>query len=205
MRYLDHLLGRLRDGLAAQGLADDTVVLFLADNGTANKDKGSYRRDDAIRVPFVVGGGPVKPRGTSGVLVDFTDLWPTCAQLAGHRGKANSDGHSFAAYLLAEPFTPRKTIRMAMNNARWVRDKNWLLDGIGRFYDTRGAANRDQYRDVSTSGDPEVIDARKRFEAELQKMPLPDETEPNTAVKWKAFRASPAGARIDVFRPPYLD
>ena len=42
-----------------------------------------YDRDNGIRVPLVVGGGPVKPRGSSEVLVDFTDFWPTFAQFRG--------------------------------------------------------------------------------------------------------------------------
>jgi arylsulfatase A-like enzyme len=201
MQYLDYLLGRLRDGLTKEGLAGNTIIIFTADNGTANTDKGTYRRDDAIRVPFIAGGGPVKPRGPSDVLVDFTDLWPTCAWLAAYQGAMNTDGHSFATYLLGGSFTPRETIRMAMNNARWIRDKDWLLDGTGRFYDTRGAANRDEYRDVSTSDDPEVVAARRRFETYLRDFPLPDENEPNTVASWKAFRASPAGAPVEVFRP----
>jgi arylsulfatase A-like enzyme len=211
MEYLDHLLGRLHDGLAAQGRAGDTIIFFTSDNGTADprggnrhNDKGSYDRDEAIRVPLVVGGGPVKPRGSSDVLVDFTDFWPTFAQLAGYAGQMNTDGHSFASYLLGEPFTPRETIRMAMNNARWVRDNDWLLDGRGRFYDTRGAKNRDDYRDVSTSDDPEVVAARQRFETYLQDFPLPDENDPATRKAWQRFRASPKGAPVEVFRPAYL-
>ena len=158
MQYLDHLLGRLRAGLVKKGRAKDTIIFFSSDNGTADvlgrnpvMDKNSYDRDNGIRVPLVVGGGPVKARGSSDVLVDFTDFRPTFAQIADYRGPMNTDGHSFAPYLLGEPFIPRETIRMAMNNARWVRDKDWLLDGRGRFYDTRGAASRDQYRDVSES------------------------------------------------------
>jgi arylsulfatase A len=212
MQYLDQLLGRLRDGLAAQGRAKDTIIFFSADNGTAEArgtnrqmDKGSYNRDEAIRVPFVVGGGPVKPRGPSDVLVDFTDLWPTFAQLAGFSGPPNSDGHSFAPYLLGQPFTPRETIRTAMNNARWVRDKDWLLDGRGLFYDTRGAANRDEYRDVTSSNDPEVVAARQRFETYLQDFPPPDENDPSTRRAWQRFRASPKGKPVEVFRPPYLE
>ena len=212
MQYLDHLLGRLREGLAKQGRSKDTIIFFSADNGTADirgsnqvMDKNSYDRDNGIRVPLVVGGGPVKPRGSSEVLVDFTDFWPTFAQLGGYRGPSNTDGHSFAPYLLGEPFVPRETIQMAMNNARWVRDKEWLLDGRGRFYDTRGAANRDEYRDVSESKDPEVIAARKRFEKYLEKIPLPDEKDPSTRQAWKRFRASPEGAPVKVFRPTYLD
>ncbi len=212
MQYLDHLLGRLRQGLARQGRSKDTIIFFSADNGTADirgsnqvMDKNSYDRDNGIRVPLVVGGGPVKSRGSSEVLVDFTDFWPTFAQLGGYRGPINTDGHSFAPYLLGEPFVPRETIQMAMNNARWVRDKEWLLDGRGRFYDTRGAANRDEYRDVSESKEPEVIAARKRFEKYLEKIPLPDEKDPSTRKAWKRFRASPEGAPVKVFRPAYLD
>ena len=212
MQYLDHLLGRFREGLARQGRSKDTIIFFSADNGTADirgsnqvMDKNSYDRDNGIRVPLVVGGGPVKPRGSSGVLVDFTDFWPTFAQFAGYLGPSNTDGHSFASYLLGEPFVPRETIQMAMNNARWVRDKEWLLDGRGRFYDTRGAANRDEYRDVSESKDPEVIVARKRFEKYLQKIPLPDEKDPSTRQAWNRFRASQVGAPVKVFRPTYLD
>jgi arylsulfatase A-like enzyme len=212
MQYLDHLLGLLRASLKENGLSDRTIIFFTADNGTAdirgdNKvmDKNSYDRDDAIRVPFVVGGGPVKPRGPSEVLVDFTDFWPTFAQLAGYRGEMNTDGHSFAPYLLGETFSPRETIQMQMNNARWVRDQDWLLDGRGRFYDTRGAENRDEYRDVSDSKDPDVIAARRRFENYLEDIPLPDETDPATRDSWQAFRATPAGAPVEVFRPAYLD
>jgi arylsulfatase A len=136
------------------------------------------------------------------VLVDFTDLWPTFVQLAGYRGPMNTDGHSFAPYLLGKPFTPRETIRSAINNARWVRDRDWLLDGRGRFYDTRGATNRNEYRDVSTSDDPEVIAARERFETYLQEIPLPDETDPATRKAWKRFRASQKGAPVQVLQYP---
>ena len=117
----------------------------------------------------------------------------------------NTDGHSFAPYLLGQHFIPRETIQMAMNNARWIRDKDWLLDGRGRFYDTRGADNRDEYRDVSESADPEVIAARKRFETYLQKIPLADENDPATRRAWKSFRAMPQGKPVGVFRPSYLD
>lgn len=203
MGYLDHLIGRLQTGLQQLGLAENTIIFFAGDNGTANGDKGSYERDDAIRVPLVVSGGPVKPRGRSDVLVDFTDIWPTVANLAGYTGAMNTDGHSFAPYLLGQPFTPRETIQMAMNNARWIRDRDWLLDGRGHFFDVRGASRREDYKDVSESDDPQAIKARKRFERLLKDIPLPDENDPLTRKAWEKFRKS-KNSLVHVFRPDYL-
>ena len=205
MGYLDSLIGQIQDRLQQLGQAENTVLFFAADNGTANGDKGSYERDYAIRVPFVVSGGPVKPLGLSEVLVDFTDIWPTVADIVGYKGVMNTDGHSFAPYLLGQPFTPRKTIQMAMNNARWLRDRQWLLDGRGRFFDLRGATKQADYKDVSESSDPEVVAARKRFERLLGDFPLPNENDPLTRNSWRRFRESNAnGKPVNVFKPDYL-
>jgi arylsulfatase A len=201
MGYLDFLVGKIQRRLQDLGLAETTVLFFAADNGTANGDKGSYERDRALRVPFVVSGGPVKPQGLSEVLVDFTDIWPTVAGLAGYTGALNTDGHSFAPYLLGQSFTPRETIRMAMNNGRWVRDAHWLLDGRGRFWDVRGAVSQDSYRDVSLSDDAEVVAARLRFESYLKDFPLPDESDPLTRDAWRKFRRQ-HGKPVGVLPPP---
>ncbi len=187
--YLDAQIGRILAHLERSGIADRTVLIFTADNGTADGDKGSYDRDFAIRVPFVASGGPVRPIGESRALVDFTDIWPTVADLVGHDGAANADGKSVAPLLLGQPFVPRETIRMAMGDGRWIRDADWLLDGRGRFWDTRGAPSQDAYRDVSQSGDPEVAAARERFDGHLRDFPPPDEDDPMTRDAWRKFRS----------------
>jgi arylsulfatase A len=204
MGYLDFLIGRVQGRLQQLGLAENTVVIFAADNGTANGDKGSYERDYALRVPFVVSGGPVKPRGPSAPLVDFTDIWPTVAELAGYKGGLNTDGHSFAPYLLGQPFTPRTTIQMAMNNARWLRDQDWLLDGRGHFFDLRGVTKQADYKDVSEVSASDVVAARQRFELLLKELPLPDENDPLTRSAWEKFRATPKGKPVKIFKPEYL-
>jgi arylsulfatase A-like enzyme len=201
--YLDFLIGRIQGRLQQLGLAENTILFFTSDNGTANGDKASYERDYAIRVPFVVSGGPVKPQGLSETLVDFTDIWPTVANLTGYKGAMNTDGHSFAPCLFGQPFTPRETIQMAMNNARWLRDRDWLLDGRGRFFDLRGTSKQTDYKDVSESSDPEVVAARKRFELLLKEIPLPDENDPLTRNAWKRFRRA-KGKPVNVFKPDYL-
>jgi len=204
MGYLDFLIGQIQNRLQQLGLAENTVFFIAGDNGTANGDKGSYDRDYAIRVPLVVSGGPVKPQGLSKALVDFTDIWPTVANLVGYEGAMNTDGHSFAPYLLGQPFTPRTTIQMAMNNARWLRDQDWLIDGRGRFFDLRGATKQADYKEVSESLDPEVVAARKRFEPLLNAIPVPDENDPLTKNAWRKFRTTPNGKPVKIFNPDYL-
>jgi len=69
----------------------------------------------------------------------------------------------------------------------------------------RDGANRDDYRDVTTSDDPQVVAERRRFETYLQNFRLPDENDPSTRKTWQRFRASPKGAPVEVFRPASLD
>ena len=96
--YMDHLLGRLFDHLAAQGLAANTLVLFVADHGEDLDSVHKLHRTDsyyqtAIAVPFfaVV---PERHRRRLGISFDqwrqnaqvrvaLTDLVPTALDLLG--------------------------------------------------------------------------------------------------------------------------
>ena len=96
--YMDHLLGRLFDHLAAEGLAENTMVLFVADHGEDLDGVHKLHRTDsyyqtAIAVPFfaVV---PERHRQRLGTSFDqlrqnapgrvaLTDLVPTALDLLG--------------------------------------------------------------------------------------------------------------------------
>ena len=204
MQHLDLLIGEIVEELQQLGLWENTILFLVGDNGTADGDKGSFDRDRALRVPWVVSGGPVQTRGPSSVLVSLADMWPTVADLTGYEGPRNTDGHSFAGYLRGEEnFTPRETLLMAMNNARWIRDDNWLMDGRGRFWDVRGARSYHDYRDVTEMQGAEIIQARLRLEAirdrELQ---LPDYGDPLTRDAWRVFRRR--NPPVEVYRPDFL-
>ena len=96
--YMDHLLGRLFDHLAAQGLAANTMVLFAADHGEDLDGVHKLHRTDsyyqtAIAVPFFavvperhrqrLGGGWDQWRQNAQVRVALTDLVPTALDLLG--------------------------------------------------------------------------------------------------------------------------
>lgn len=202
VRCMDGLVGDLITHLERNGLLENTIIFYTADNGSPGYGKGKYESERGMRVPFVVYGGPVKRVGKTAAMIDFTDIWPTIAELVGYKGKQHVDGHSFAPLLLGKPFEPRTYVKMQLNNARWLRSKDWLLDGYGHFWDCRGLHDESKFKDVTHSKDPVVIEARKAFEIELQKTPLPNYDDPLTKASWQEYRKGTKP--VEVFRPSYL-
>ena len=96
--YMDHLLGRLFDHLAAEGLAANTMVLFVADHGEDLDGVHKLHRTDsyyqtAIAVPFFavvpeqqrqrLGASFDQLRQNAPGRVALTDLVPTALDLLG--------------------------------------------------------------------------------------------------------------------------
>ncbi len=193
LEYLDHLLGRILDGVQELGLAEDTIVVFTGDNGTSPYGKCRFEDERGPRVPFVVWGlGRVQPRPLSDVLIDFTDVVPTLTELSGGTipRDAGLDGHSFAPYLLGKPFTERETVFCQFYDGRWVRDKRFLLDARGNYYDCGDNRNEslDEYRKMTMESDPELLsEVRRRFLKVLDRYPAPDTQDPGQKPQWDRY------------------
>ena len=192
LEYLDHLLGKIVAAVKANGLENDTIMVFTGDNGTSPYGKCLFESEKGPRVPLVVWGpGRVKPRSMSDVLIDFTDMVPTLVDLGGGMLPASAalDGKSFAPYLRGEPFEERETIFCQFYDGRWVRDKRYLLDARGNYFDCGN--NRDEtkgYRRMTLSRDPETLPRiRRRFGKVLEKYPAPDVNEPGTKARWDRY------------------
>jgi len=86
---LDHYVGKLLDGLEAEGLADETLVVFTSDHGHFYGHhglvaKGPFHYEDGIRVPFIARWPGAIPAGLeSDALVSLLDLPPTFLRAAG--------------------------------------------------------------------------------------------------------------------------
>ncbi len=115
--YADKLVGRILDTLDQLGLADNTLVLFVGDNGTDKKitsllgerkikgGKGGTK-DAGTHVPLLARWQGVTPVGkTCEDLIDFSDFVPTFVQMSGaslHSG-LTLDGISFLPQLHGKP------------------------------------------------------------------------------------------------------
>lgn len=133
---MDRAVGRMVAALNALGLREETLILFLADNGTPPEIIIRAEEGELIKTPVVSrrdgrdipGGkkqltdagtnvplianwpGVIRPGQQVDDLVDFSDLLPTFLDLAGSPVSAdeNLDGVSFAARLRDEGVSPRQ-------------------------------------------------------------------------------------------------
>jgi arylsulfatase A len=120
--YTDKLVGKLITQLERHGLRDNTLVLFLGDNGTPpgvlskmgdrNVVGGKGKTTTAgMHVPLVVNWpGTVAAGSVSSALVDSTDFLPTLCEAAGVPVPADLgvDGRSFLAQLRGDRGSPRE-------------------------------------------------------------------------------------------------
>lgn len=86
--WLDHQIGQVLDALDASGQADDTVVVYLGDNGYLLGEHGRFEKhcfyEAAVRIPWIIrwpGHLPADHRVAG--LVELVDLVPTLLDLVG--------------------------------------------------------------------------------------------------------------------------
>jgi N-acetylglucosamine-6-sulfatase len=100
MASVDEGVGRILALLERQGTLDDTVILFLGDNGFFFGEHGlgperRFAYEDGIRSPFCVRFPPlVKAGSRRDALVICQDIAPTFIELAGGKPGAHVQGKS---------------------------------------------------------------------------------------------------------------
>lgn len=180
VEYMDKLVGRIVKALDEMGLRENTVVMFVGDNGTGGEGKAQPTELGA-RVPMIVNcPGVVKPLGVSDELVDLSDVLPTLADFAGADLPKDRviDGVSFAPLLRGEKGKRREWIYSYLGDRQIVRTKRWLLEDNGpghpgRLFDCGDSRDGAGYKDVTNSQDSEVLAAKKRIAKILADKPLP--------------------------------
>jgi arylsulfatase A len=193
--YMDEIAGRIVTAIDRAGIGGDTIVLFTGDNGThpsvtTRTHEGPYpgakgqTTQGGTHVPLIARWrGRSRPGAVCGDLIDFTDFFPTLAQLAGAKMPAGhpKDGRSFLPQIAGERGNPRDWIFChydprwgKFSPARWVMDKRWKLYGNGRFYDLeKDPWERHPVSDLTA----EMTRTRANFEAVLSRMrPAPAKT-----------------------------
>jgi arylsulfatase A-like enzyme len=165
LKYLDHLVGKILNALQEAGVAEKTLVIFTADNGTAGDGKTTVT-PRGVRVPLIVRyPGSVAAHQTSLALASLADVFPTVARLTGATVPENHvvDGTSLDRVLRGEEEFHRDWCYSFHWDRELIRTKDWLLDGAGRLYDCEGHRDPVDYQNVTKVNTPRVEQARKRL------------------------------------------
>ena len=101
---VDDSIGRVLDYLEAQGLAEETLVVYMGDNGFLFGEHGLIDKrnayEESMRVPMLAWApGHVAPSSELDQMILNIDVAPTFLALAGLRAPERMDGRSFLPLL----------------------------------------------------------------------------------------------------------
>lgn len=191
VEYMDDVVGRTVAGLDKQGVLDNTLVLFFADNGTPREiasrmgdrviqgGKG-LPTDAGTHVPMLGYWRGTTPRGkVCEDLIDSTDFLPTLLDTASAPADAKLDGRSFLPQLKGQRGNPRDWIycwhdprpgwdKDAYKLEEWVRNKRFKLYRDGQLYDV--PADPLEQRPLPPNAGSDAAAARRALQPVLDKM-----------------------------------
>lgn len=153
--YMDKMIGQLIAKLDELGLRENTLLLFLGDNGTSGKitsqfqgsayqgGKGSTNQR-GTHVPMIVSWpAKMKEGRVNRDLISSTDFLPTVCEAAGVTVPATVDGLSFLPHVIGEKGSPREWLycwysprqKADMTVREFAFDQRFKLYKGGRFFD----------------------------------------------------------------------
>lgn len=126
IQSVDESVGRIMEKLEEKGMAENTVIIFMSDNGgLASTGEGSptsnlplrggkgWMYEGGIREPFIIKWpGQTKPGSRCNVPVTSTDFYPTMLDIAGlaQRTEQHQDGKSLVPLLKGQKEIDREAI-----------------------------------------------------------------------------------------------
>ena len=158
VEYTDKIVGRIVKTINQLGLSDNTLVIFIGDNGTHKSITTETMQgpvtgakgktiDTGIHVPLIAKWAGQSASGkVNDDLIDFTDFLPTLLQAIAGKMPADfiSDGRSFLPQIKGEKGNPRDWIFCHYDPkwGRWqkssfVRTKQYKLYDDGIMYDVK--------------------------------------------------------------------
>ncbi|MEX0614078.1 MAG: sulfatase-like hydrolase/transferase, partial [Pirellulales bacterium] len=180
--YMDKMIGRLVAKLDELDIRDNTLVIFIGDNGTGREVVSQFKGQAypggkglttarGMHVPLIANWPRNIPAGrVNGDLIDSTDFLPTLAEAAGAEVPASLqlDGRSFLPQLLGKQGQPREWIYCwyAKNGgpkatAEFAMTATLKLYRDGRVFDLGSDPFEERSLRVADLSEDDAEDARK--------------------------------------------
>lgn len=181
---MDAGIGRIVEFLAARGVLDSTVVMFMSDNGFCfghhgiwGKGNGTFPAnmyEESVKVPLIIAGPSVDKGRVCEELVSGYDIFPTVLELAG-LGKApdgvRRPGVSLVPLIAGSGKLSREAVVVGAEYgpARMIRTGEWKYVhrypyGPHELYNLR----EDPLERFNRVDDAEVREVRRELRSELE-------------------------------------
>jgi len=153
---LDRKIGLILKQLEAEGLADNTVILFFGDNGQAHVRGKQFCYDEGLLVPLIIRWPAAlqppngfQPGTTNMQLIEAIDLAPSMLDIAGAAAAKQMQGQSFLGSHAAAPrqyaFGARDRCDETVLRLRTVRDARYRY--IRNFTPERPFLQANEYKE----------------------------------------------------------
>ena len=175
IEHCDGDFQRVLDIVKERAGLENTLVIFMGDNGMAFPSGKGTLHDPGLNVPLLCWWpGVIKPGGDSSALISGEDLGPTCLEAAGLKAPARMSGVSFLPLLKGAPFPnerkhifaergphggasfDERTTASAVDYSRCIRSAKYKL-----IYNVTPSM---RYTPVDSGGDPSWKDITQAHE-----------------------------------------
>lgn len=178
---VDDAVKGLFDAVAARGELDDTIVIFLSDNGYALGAHRNRRKDcpyeECIHVPLLVRWPAEQTGGAIDALVSSVDIAPTIAEMTGTTIPAPVDGESLVPLLtgaettLDRPVLLQHVFYEGTAPSFWgIRTEKWMYaeydTGETELYDLES----DPYELTNLAGEAAYAEPVAELAAEIERL-----------------------------------
>ena len=118
--HLDACIGKILDSVNENGLTDDTIIIFAADNGLAVGSHGLMGKQNlyehSIRVPLIINGPDIPKDAVSDSPVFIADLFPTILDMLDIAQPETCTAESFTGIITGKS-APRKDMHLRYKNS----------------------------------------------------------------------------------------
>ncbi len=193
----DKYVGKIVSAIDEMGLRENTLIIFVGDNGTpyhfiTKVEDGKYLRepvyssigdslvrggksfmtDAGTHVPLIANWkGVTKPGSVNNSLIDFSDFLPTFVELANATLPKDRviDGHSFFNQIKGIESKSRNWVYVQWEDSSWIRNQKWKLYDNGNLFNMKKDPT-EKYPITIDSVNDESSRVRQYLKSELAKL-----------------------------------
>ncbi|MFH5885417.1 sulfatase [Halalkalibaculum sp. DA3122] len=131
--FVDEQVGRILEVLEEEGLRENTIVALVSDHGFQLGEHGlwfkNYLYEESNRSPLII-HDPTQSGGVQQYdgLVEFVDIYPTIAELAGLPYHDRVQGRSLLPLFKNEEIDEIEYVKIETKHGRSIRSKEWVYN-----------------------------------------------------------------------------